>query len=81
MGTFRKGSCCADFFGWYVLVRDAGGWPIAMAPPLTTTEPMSRSRMGWMATEANTLLISNRSTLAGTETQGTALSHDHAAEK
>jgi hypothetical protein len=30
---------------------------------------------------ANTLLISNRSTLAGTVTQGTALSHDHAAEK
>ena len=79
----RVSGSYAAFSGWYVLVLDACAWPIAMAPPLTltTTAPMSRSRMGWMATEAKTLLISNRSTLAGTATQDTALSHDHAAEK
>ena len=48
------------------LVGTCGSWmlvgPIAMAQPLTltTTEPMSRSRMDWMAIETNASLILNR---------------------
>ena len=40
------------------------GWPIAIAPPLTLTMSLliSRSRMDWMATDANASFISKSST-------------------
>jgi hypothetical protein len=43
------------------------GWPMEMAPPLTLTlsTPISKSRMDWIATDANASLISNSSTCSG----------------